>query len=53
MMEAMYWLFIFTVFIGGVVASCAIYEVFFLDTPFTQAEWRRKANERFKEIIGE
>ena len=50
-MEAIYWILIPVVLIGGLALSAGIYEAFFLDTPYTQAEWRRKANERFKEII--
>jgi hypothetical protein len=50
--ELFYAILIFVVFIGGIVAAAGIYEAFFLDTPWTQAEWRRKANERFGKLIG-
>ena len=51
-MEAIYWILIPVVLIGGLALSAGIYETFFLDTPFAQAEWRRKANERFGRLIG-
>ena len=50
-MEAFYWLLILVVFIGGLAITAGIYEVFFVDTPYTQAEWRRNANEKFGELI--
>jgi hypothetical protein len=40
-----------TAFIFTIIALAAIFERF-EKTPWSQAEKRRKANERFKEIIG-
>ena len=51
MTEAFYWILIPTVFIGMLVAIAGIYENFFADTPFKQGEWRRRANERFAQLI--
>lgn len=51
--EAFYWLLIFVVFIGGLAALAGIYEAFFVDTPYTQAEWRRRVNEKFGQLINE
>lgn len=52
-MEAFWWLLILVVFLASLAALAGIYEAFFADTPYTQAEWRRKANARFGQIIGE
>jgi hypothetical protein len=49
--EAFYWLLGLVIFLGGLCAVAGIYEAFFADTPYTQAESRRKANERFGHMI--
>lgn len=51
--ELFYWLAIPVIFLGGIVISCGIYEWLFVHNPYRQAEKRRKANERFGEIINE
>lgn len=50
--EAFYWLLLLVVFLGGLCTVAGIYEAFFADTPYTQAEKRRKANEKFGSMIG-
>ena len=52
MTEAFYWLMIPVVFIGGILCMAAVYENVG-NTPYRQAERRRKANARFAELIGE
>jgi hypothetical protein len=51
MTEAFYWILIPTVFLAVLVGLAGIYETFFVDSPFKQGEWRRKANERFAQLI--
>jgi hypothetical protein len=51
--EAFYWLLGLVIFLGSLAAAAGIYEAFFKDTPYTQAEWRRKANEKFGQLIGQ
>ena len=50
--EVFYWILIPVVFLGGLVTMAGIYEAFIKDTPFTQAEKRRAANERFASLVG-
>lgn len=53
--EPFYWMLIPTVFIGLLVIGGFAYEIVskHVITPFQQAEKRRKANERFAELIEE
>jgi hypothetical protein len=51
-MEAFYWLLLLVVWLGGIFIAAAIYEGV-AKSPYFEAEKRRRANERFKEIIND